>query len=387
MKRVMKLFCLISLVFSMVFIFLISLASAASITASDVNSTLTTVNITNAQNLYSYEVTFAYTGTISSAVSYGFLSSDGAAVTDIAYSLRAGNVSVYESRLDNTKAGISGAGNLFNITHSGSLTLKSLLTVSKDGQEETTNYNADGTTIVTIITVSGGGGGGGVTVQHYAIKIVSPGDVTLPKEGIIQVPVTIQNPGNVALKGIKLSANVSFNNFFSEDIQISLEQTEIAEIAAGASKEMLITITANTKKQGIYKITVYADVDSPKFSDWGEFYVEFKKTSESEADNAISTAEILISENPECLELTEIVNEAKAYLESREFTKSAAKVQEFTDACDKAIAASKPKSVGIKLDEKIIYYSIIITAVTLAVLIGFYIYRRLKYKKLKGNYS
>ena len=375
----MKLSCLIIFVF--ISAFLACFASAATITTTDVNSTLATVSITNAQNVYSYEITYNVSGDVLAVDFYNFLlnSSDGTSTTN-GSNLRGSNISVYESRLDNQMRGITGSGNLFNITHSGNLTLKSVLLEYNNGVEETTNYNPDGTTIVTVITTPGGGGG--TVVQHYTLKVISPGDVTLPEEGVIEVPIILQNPGEISLKGIHLSANVSFNNLISNEVKITLGETTIAEIAAGESKILTITINANTKKQGIYKITIYADIDEPKFSDWGEFYIEFKKTSESDADNAITSAEKTLEENVECIELEELVNDAKTLLEERKFTQSAEKIQEFNEACEKAIYGKSPlKGIARSIDYSILLYAALATVIAVAIGIGFYIFKRYKFRK------
>jgi hypothetical protein len=241
-----------------------------------------------------------------------------------------------------------------------------------------TSYTAP----VTIVQTTVSGGGGGTTVQQYTLKVVSPGDVTLPEEGIIEVPVILQNPGQISLRGIHLSANVSFNNLISKDVTINLAETTIDEIVAGESKTLTIRITANTKKQGIYKVTIYANVDEPKFSDWGEFYIEFKKTSESDVDNAIISAEETIKENSECIELQELVNNAKTLLEERKFTQSAEKIQEFNDACEKAIYQKSPlKGIVRSIDYSILLYVAIASVIAVAIGIGFYILKRYKFRK------
>jgi hypothetical protein len=354
------------------------IVSAYTITLEDMDATHALGSITNAVNLYSYGVTYNFTGTITDVSFYNFLSKTLGDTTN-GYTTKGNQLMIYESRLDNTQIGINGTGNLFNITHTGTLTLDSTVILDTSGTETDTIVTPDGpVVIVQTVPVSSGGG---MTIQHYTLKVVSPGDVTLPEEGIIQVPISMQNPGDVVLQGIHLNASVTFNNFLNREISISLAETDIAQLAPGESKNITVTINANTRKQGIYRVVIYATVDTPKFSDWGEFYIEFKKTNESEADNAVTAVEKIVSDNPECAELREQINQAKTFLDQRDYTKAVAKVQEIKAACEDAIyKKSVYKTITKGIGEGAINYAIIATAAALALGILFYLYKRYKFR-------
>src|SRR3989344_2210507 len=136
-------------IYLLALVFLISFVSATeSYTVTDYTSTLAIVSISNADDAYGYEATFEYTGDAGSYdIDYGGFLGEG---TQTGSNLRGGNLSVYESKLDNTKQGVSGNGQVFNISHSGTLTLKSSLTVLNNTDESYVSYSTSGTTTITV---------------------------------------------------------------------------------------------------------------------------------------------------------------------------------------------------------------------------------------------
>jgi len=170
---------LISIVFCFVLglFSIINLVSAApGAVLSEINSTMALVAVVNAADMYSYEITLNCSGTVGTVLSYKFLGSSSD-VTDIATSERSGLTSVYESILNSTRAGVSGSGNLFNVTHTGTISLSGAVFLDTAGTETTVDYTP-ATPVVTIVTVTTtSSGGGGTTVQHYSLKVVSPGEI------------------------------------------------------------------------------------------------------------------------------------------------------------------------------------------------------------------
>lgn len=117
--------------------------SSVSVSLTSLNSTLTQVRIDDAVNLYGYEVNMLYSNTIDNVRQYNFLTLVSGDST-YGYSTRDSILSVYGSRLDAQKQGVSGSGNLFNITHSdGTLSLSSVLFIFNDSTEQEIFYGGD----------------------------------------------------------------------------------------------------------------------------------------------------------------------------------------------------------------------------------------------------
>lgn len=232
-------------------------------------------------------------------------------------------------------------------------------------------------------TPTGGGSSSGSTrLKHYSLKIITPGDVVISEKNYIDVPFSVQNNGQVDLEGINLSSFIKFNDEFSDAVTISLQDSYLRELRYGQSENYSMRIIANTQKSGKFKATLLANVSSPKFSDWADFFIELRKTNESEAEQILLFTEKFLSDNPSCLELTELVKEARKAFESGEFSTSLDLATRATEACEEAISANeqiKYPVVGFVRDN--FYY---ISFATLAIfLFGFilYIYKRIRFNK------
>tara|TARA_Y100000310_G_scaffold240192_1_gene244030 strand:- start:1708 stop:5646 length:3939 start_codon:yes stop_codon:yes gene_type:complete len=228
------------------------------------------------------------------------------------------------------------------------------------------------------------GGGGTSKVKHYSLKIITPQDVIItPEKNLIQVPFTVENNGQVNLKKINLSSFVQFNNQFSEDVKISLGDDYIDELKFGQSEDFTMVISANTQKSGRYKATIYANVTAPKFSDWGDFFIVLKKTNESEAEQLLLFTEKFISENPECIELMELLKEARVYLNEGDYSESYRLSHQAVEACEDSISANEQVKFGTETVRDSFYYISFATLVIFFVGFVFYIYKRVRFNKAK----
>jgi hypothetical protein len=236
---------------------------------------------------------------------------------------------------------------------------------------------------VDVVTTPTGGGGGSTKIKHYSLKIVLPQDVVVSEYGTIKVPFVIKNSGSIDLKGIDLSSFVEYNNKFDSNMKISLGDDHIDELKTGASENFTMTIYANTQRSGKYKATVFANVTSPKFSDWGEFYIELQKANETDAEQILVFTEKFISENPECLELTEIVKEAEQFFIDGDFSNSLSKSREAIEACENAIAANEQVKYRRDKVADSFYYISFSTLVIFFLGFVFYFYKRVRFNKAK----
>lgn len=180
-----------------VFVMFASLAGAATISVDNVNSTLATVSISNAVNAYAYEINFSIdSGTVTTPSSNDFYPSfsAGASSSSKGGSQRNSYLYVYESRLDSSRTGYtnSGSTNLFNITHTGSITLRGHKIIDSAGSVDYASYNlpssgsTNGSTSSSSGSTSGGtsSGGGAPTVSTEPVLQYkeNPRFVTDPSE-------------------------------------------------------------------------------------------------------------------------------------------------------------------------------------------------------------
>jgi hypothetical protein len=223
-------------------------------------------------------------------------------------------------------------------------------------------------------------GSSSVVTQYRAMKIILPGEVVVSDRNYIEVPFSVKNTGQSKLNGINLSAMVKFNDFYTDNMNISITNTYISKLEIGESQNMSMYIYANTKNYGRYKATVYANVSSPKFNDWAEFYIDLRKTNSTDAEKALVFTEKLISENPECIELTELVKEARNYFNAGDVDKTMEKTDEAIAACKKAISSNEQIKYADYIRQNFFYFVFAIIVV-LFMAVAIYVYKKQKFNK------
>ena len=219
-------------------------------------------------------------------------------------------------------------------------------------------------------------------VKYYSLRIIVPRDIIISQQGFIDVPFSLQNSGQMDLKGISLDNLVRFNDVFSDDVSISLDDNYIEELKIGQSKDFNLRIVANTQRVGRYKATIIANVTSPKFSDWADFFIEIEKANESEAEQILIFTEKFIVENPECLELTEIFRRAEDAFAAGDYSTTMSLAQEAITACEEAIKIHEQiryKVEGAVRDN--FYYILFATLALFFMGFVFYVYKRVRFNK------
>ena len=180
----------------------------------------------------------------------------------------------------------------------------------------------------------GGGGGGGKKIVKGLISIIQPGTQTVYEGKTIITPLVIKNEGNKPLKKISLKA-------LSNSPAIELELSKIYIDFLDIGQEEIIDLKIIAKNVvGTYEVTVEAEVKEPTISDQSKFYVNLlgfgmgKKTLLQEKLRFVGK---LFESNPECLELNEIIEEAKKGLETKEYDKSLGLIETAVASCEELI--------------------------------------------------
>ncbi|MCD4771477.1 hypothetical protein K8R30_03610 [archaeon] len=226
-------------------------------------------------------------------------------------------------------------------------------------------------------------------VKFYSIRIIVPEDVIISDEGYIEVPFALENSGTMDLSGIDLASEVLYNNEFSDDIKIELGTTHINELKVGERKDYTMKIIADTSKAGRYKATLFADIFSPKFKDWGDFFIDLRKTNESEVEEMLIFTEKIIADNPECLELTEIFRRAQEAFEAGNEVEAMKLAQEVSEACEDAIMANEQIKYKVEgFVQRSFYYITFATLMIFVIGFIFYVYKRVRFNKSgEGKYT
>ena len=242
------------------------------------------------------------------------------------------------------------------------------------------------TTTTTVPTPSGGSSGSSTKLKFYSLRIIVPDDVIISDEDYIEIPFGLENTGTIDLKGITLSGTVLYNNEFSDDVKIELGETYIAELRSGEVKEYSMKILADTDRSGRYRATITANISSPVFSDWADFFIDLRRTNESEITEMLIFTEKIIADNPECLELTEVFRRAEEAFELGNMDEAMRLAVEVSEACEDAIKANE--QIRYKVEgfvENNFYYIAFATLAIFFIGFIFYVYKRVRFNNSVGD--
>ncbi|MBS3089145.1 hypothetical protein J4402_05245 [Candidatus Pacearchaeota archaeon] len=233
-------------------------------------------------------------------------------------------------------------------------------------------------TVTTTVPTSGGGGSDDIPV---ALKIIIPGPVSSKKRDKIILPVQLYNSGKTTLREIVLSGKVAKNGILRNEIIASFDQSTFTSLAVGERKNLTLIVDVNTEEIGLYEVTINASVKSPKYEDWGKIYLTVEEGEKIE-EKLVFTEEYVIG-NPECAELKELVDEAKALAERGDTEGAARKLNEALEACKQAIS-QKSILTGWTLksfEENAISYTAIGSLIAAVLGFAYYQYRRIRLKR------
>jgi len=243
----------------------------------------------------------------------------------------------------------------------------------------TIQINPPSTTTITTPTSSSGGGGGRTTETPISLKIIVPDPISSKRKDKLVLPITLINTGKVALNNIFLQASVAKDGLARKDLVASFDSSIINLLSVGDEKNLTLIVDANTEEYGLFEITINASVETPSYNDWAKIFINVEET-EDILERIIFTEEF-VAENPECIELTELVDEARNFLNAGAIDESYKKLDEAIEAC--RIAIEQPPSIKIRNQfEKYIFNYVWIISIVLFIL-GFvyYSFRRRKLKK------
>jgi hypothetical protein len=161
------------------------------------------------------------------------------------------------------------------------------------------------------------------------LQLVTPKLVTIYQNATIKIPIVINNTWNDTLLGITLEAYTNSSN-----VSLYLDKTYIPKLNKGESTEAILYVK-NYKSEGHYEIQVMANVTVPQYRDIATIFInsaEMRSEGE-ELENKISFAKDLLSSNPECQELNELLLQAKEELANNNYETTTKMINDVLNGC------------------------------------------------------
>ncbi|MGV8162160.1 MAG: hypothetical protein ACP5N2_02370 [Candidatus Nanoarchaeia archaeon] len=167
------------------------------------------------------------------------------------------------------------------------------------------------------------------------IKIIAPGVVSIYANKTIYIPLKIKNTWTAEVRGVELSG-VSINATMSGEnaVKIHFDQSYFSVIPLGGESNILLEVS-NYRKEGPFEIVIYAKVADPEFTDSTSIYISsLEQTSKGdEVKSKVTFAKDMLSENPLCRELNELLDRADAEAESENYAEAIKLVDGVINGC------------------------------------------------------
>lgn len=192
---------------------------------------------------------------------------------------------------------------------------------------------------------SGGGGGSSSTrtvvvpqkvvenvTQPKYLKILVPDKLTQTDNSTLEGTINLKNEGDITLEGISLSA-------YTNDSRVELSYT-VDSFASLAPNQIESTkLIVKTPVGGIedFAINISAESENPVFRDSAMLYVNSFPLS-SEINQTIKFVRDLLSNNPECLELNELLTESERAIDLGQYEKAKSLLDNVVEGCSYLIS-------------------------------------------------
>jgi hypothetical protein len=302
--------------------------------------------------------------------------------SDVDYSDTVYNQTVNFSVISNSSSSLISysVNSNWSLTLSASTTVSELLNITGNDSEFQAQSNSFTVTFTTPPTTPQptAGGGGSSRKKPVSLKIIVPDPISAYKGDIIKVPISLVNTGKTDLYKINLSSIIVKNMTIREDINMYFDETYFSSLKQGQEENTTLTIEINTDDPGLHEITVNATVKDPEYSDWGKLYLTVKSVNETDLLEKIIFTEELIVENPECIELSELIEEAKEYYERGNYKEASDKTEEALQACRASIAQQSLPSPREDKENNLFKYLSITTLSVFGIGLVYYFYRRVQ---------
>jgi len=225
----------------------------------------------------------------------------------------------------------------------------------------------------TSVSSSGGGGGGRARTAALSINLDSKKE-SVPLGDIFQLPLVIQNIGEVTVNNIQLSASPD-----KPGVGAFLSEEEIKTLGVGEEYSILLTLDTTNSLMESYIITLLAASDSPKVNASSIFVLDVFGSGES-IEKELIFAQDLFENNPECLELKELIDSAQLSLNSGDYQSAQSNIAIAIESCRQLVKGQTPTLSESSNKFSLTNVLMFMTLLTLLIFGAYIVFRKIKYK-------
>jgi hypothetical protein len=174
------------------------------------------------------------------------------------------------------------------------------------------------------------------------MTILVPSMISLTPLSKTIVPVILKNTGQIDLSTITLSATTN-----QSELKLKLNETSWTALKIGDSVYVNLDVDIGLLAPDRYTIRIDAESQVPSLKRFAEIVVDVREKDavlKAQLKEMIQFTRDLFLQNPECLELTELINEAEAKFQTYQYEEGLEMIHRANQGCKEFIAAKKGES-------------------------------------------
>ncbi len=216
------------------------------------------------------------------------------------------------------------------------------------------------------------------------LDVVLPELVTILNNDSLSIPVKLRNNWNTSLFGTRMSARVN-----ASGVEVSFTRDYFYEILSGETVETTMTVS-NYRTGENFELLVYANVSEPEFTDNAMILINSLEQSSKgqEVETKVTFAQDLLSQNPECQELNEYLDQATVKFRQGEYGETLKAVDAVINGCKYLMSQSQKSKESPKKFQEVVFqlkgeyfsYGLIGLGAILIIVLGTFIFRKTKPK-------
>ncbi|MEI6058870.1 MAG: hypothetical protein WCP89_03810, partial [archaeon] len=190
-----------------------------------------------------------------------------------------------------------------------------------------------------------------------------------------------KNTGSMDFQRINITSVGFKDGDIDKNVVISLDKSYIPSLRKGIQENISLTVFFDTNVTGDYEILVDATSQSPRYSDTSKIYISLQEVNQSQVKELILFTENLIASNPECIEIKELLNEAKREMDNKQYESSLKKSQEAIDACKKLISGNILLERPLPTETNLLVYLLYFFGGAFLIVFLYHTYRRMSLRR------
>ncbi|MFH1065732.1 MAG: putative Ig domain-containing protein [Nanoarchaeota archaeon] len=180
------------------------------------------------------------------------------------------------------------------------------------------------------------------------MTILVPSMISLTPLSKTIVPIILKNSGQIDLSTITLSATTN-----QSELRLKLNETSWTALKIGDSVYVNLDVDIGLLAPDRYTIRIDAESQVPALKRFAEIVVDVREKDavlKAQLKEMIQFTRDLFLQNPECLELTELINEAEANFRNYQYEEGLEMIHRANQGCKEFIAAKKGET-DVRLSE------------------------------------